>query len=192
MDLSHNNTVVPALLAALALNGVPLCHAGPDVDFVETRHASAQPNPPINIEADKFTVYLADEKAIWEGNVVASQGNYTFRSGNLTLHLEHMADADEANDQGDKDTTPAPRQAVSLSARSLNYQLDKGKVVGEGDSELRRGEEVIRANQITYLVADRIALGIPEPHGRVSVQFFGNPNRPVIPGSLGRTSRGAE
>ena len=147
---------------------------------------------PIDIEADRFTVYLADEKAIWQGNVVASQGNYTFRTSLLTLHLEQIGDTPEEDNTTADNGHSSQRNAISLSAQQVNYNLQEGKVVGQGNSELRRGEEIIRADQITYLVADQIAHGVPEAHGRVSVKFYGNPNRPVIPGSLGTPTRGAE
>ncbi|MEM9621382.1 MAG: LptA/OstA family protein [Pseudomonadota bacterium] len=147
---------------------------------------------PINIEADRFTVYLADEKAIWQGDVVASQGNYTFRTSVLTLHLEQFADeASSAAADNGPDANNA-RPPFSLTARSVKYDLDQGTVSGQGNSELRRGEEVLRADRITYQVADQVAYGVPEAHGRVSVKFYGNPKRPVIPGSLGIASRGAE
>ncbi len=184
--------VITALACGGALTATPISWASDNV-AQDTAAAGLKPAvSPIEIEADRFTVYLADEKAIWQGNVVANQGNYTFRTSLLTLHLDQIGDAPDAADGDDSNSSERQRDAFRLSARELKYNLSEGRVTGAGDSELRRGNEVLRADEITYLVMDRVAHGVPTEQGRVSVQFYGNPGQPLLPGSLGRPRRGAE
>jgi lipopolysaccharide transport protein LptA len=183
--------------AALILTG-----AGPSL-FVETllaeTHAEASataiqpadtlkpvnPLPPIVVESDSFRVLLRENKAVWRGNVIATQGNFNFRASQLTIHLDQIAsDAGNASTSSDKG-----EHAVSyeLSARTLSYDLDTDRIIGDGDSQLRRGQEMIRADRITYEVARRVATAYPDGGGRVHVQFMTNPEKPVFPAASPKT-----
>ncbi|MCR9258312.1 MAG: hypothetical protein NXH95_01210 [Pseudomonadaceae bacterium] len=104
---------------------------------------------PILVEADTFHVDLQTEQAIWQGNVEATQGSTTFRAGSLTLHLEQLK-----AQSGTVSSQPAPgrnlQDAYQLSADQVTYDLEAGQISGNGNSELRRGMESIRAEVIIY------------------------------------------
>jgi len=151
--------------------GLGLCHV--------TANADSLLNLPIMVEADEFEIRMDLEHAVWRGNVVAQQGNYAFRAGSLSVSLEQVGQSPEGSGSGSGDNTR--NNAYTLSAQHLSYDVGAGTISGEGDSEIRRGQESIRANRITYYVNERKALALPEPNGRVFVQFYNNPDTPIFP-----------
>lgn len=143
-------------------------------------HADSLLLLPIMVEADEFEIRMDLEHAVWKGNVVAQQGNYTFRAGSLSVNLEQVAEPPAGSGHGDSKN--ANEHGYTLSAQRVSYDVGAGTISGEGNSEIRRGQESIRANRITYYVNDRKALALPEPNGRVFVQFYSNPQSPIFPG----------
>ena len=133
----------------------------------------------IKVEADRFRIYLADEKAVWTGNVEARQGNYTFRTAQLTLHLEQITRS-TASGQSDG---PQKLNAMGyeLHADELSYDVEVGQITASGNSELRRGAERILAERIIYTVASDTAEATPAANGRVVVQFLNDPQQPLFP-----------
>ncbi len=147
-----------------------------------TTYADPAPSP-ITVEADQFSVYLADEKAVWRGNVTATQGNYTFRTSQLTVHLDDLVAGDASPSSGAAGASSrAEEDAIELSADRVTYDLDRNEIQGLGNSELRRGMEYIRADNIVYEVGNRIARAEPDAGGRVRVQFLSAPGQPLFPG----------
>jgi len=142
--------------------------------------ASIGPVTPIVVEADGFEVRMQEERAIWQGNVVATQGNYTFRTGRLTVYMEQVSSSRERK-SNNASSTAATFAGYELSANKLTYDLDQGQIVGRGNSELRHGAEYIRADQIVYDVTAQTATAHPDAEGRVHVKFYGNPAKPVFP-----------
>ena len=136
---------------------------------------------PISIEADHFKVSLVDEKAIWRGDVKATQGNYTFHASVLTVHLDQVTQTNTQNSEDGQTENVADHSQVSLSAKNVSYDLGGDKIVAQGNSELRRGVELIKAEHITYHVSEQTAYARPDAQGRVHVQFFSNPQQPVFP-----------
>ena len=140
---------------------------------------------PIYIEADHFQVSMTEEKAIWRGDVRATQGNYTFHAGVLTVHLDQInttpteSSASNSSAQG---TNAENGPQVTLTAENVSYDISQDKIIAEGSSELRRGIELIKAEHITYHVSEQVAYALPNASGRVHVQFFSNPQQPVFPG----------
>ena len=135
---------------------------------------------PIVVESDRFTVFLGDERAEWHGDVVATQGNYTFRTSRLTVFMDQVSGSRERNSTNAKHSTDA-FNGYELSARQLHYDVEDGAIVGRGDSELRHGAEMIRAESIAYDVSRQEAMAFPNADGRVLVRFYGNPKKPVFP-----------
>lgn len=148
-----------------------------------TVESNPQPDvlqPYIVVEADYFEVDLLEERAYFSGDVAAQQGGNTFRTANLTLHLEQIIGGGEP--QADKRSPAAGGQhPYELSAAILSYDLSRDLIIGSGGSELRRGAELILADRIEYQVLARKAFGIPDAGGRVTVQFIANPDMPVFP-----------
>ena len=134
---------------------------------------------PIFVEADQFKVFFDQEKAVWRGNVEATQGNYTFHASSLTVHMDQVQTTDGTSGSG-QSSTSAPGPGFELQADALSYDIDTDRIVAHGNSELRRGVELIRAEKIIYQVAERLAIAQPQANGRVQVQFFSNPNKPLF------------
>ena len=134
---------------------------------------------------------MLEEKAVFRGNVNASQGNHTFRSGQLTVHLDQIdtqrARQNEGGESGQRANPP-----FELSAQNLLYDIEADVVIGRGDSELRRGQELIAAELINYDFIRRVAYAIPDAGGRVKVRFYSNPDRPIFPGSAQSEPSAAE
>jgi lipopolysaccharide transport protein LptA len=143
-------------------------------------HLQASPGlPAIMVEADHFEVDFNSERATWRGNVTATQGNYTFRTSSLTVQLEQLqSETGNGNPGGANTSVPA---GYELSADAVTYDLDQGRIVGRGNSELRRGVEMIRAERIVYQIEHRRASATPKANGRVLVQFISNPQQPIFP-----------
>jgi lipopolysaccharide transport protein LptA len=163
---------------------IPLTVLGQDTQPPKhslSEHFTVAPvTPVITIEADSFNLFVDQEKAIFRGNVNASQGNHTFRTSQLTMHLDQVDT--KHNDDGtgaNSETTAAP--SFELSARNLTYELSTQMAVGRGDSLLRRGRELISAELINYDMSKRVAYAIPDKGGRVLVRFFSNPDMPLFP-----------
>mgnify|MGYP001821304996 CR=1 FL=1 len=159
--------MTPRMISRLILLPLTLLAAGGYADVV--------PAPtPILVEADAFHVDLQTEQAIWQGNVEAIQGSTTFRAGSLTLHLEQLQ-AQSGTNAVRQETGGNPRDAYQLSADRVTYDLEAGQISGSGNSELRRGMELIQAEDIVYHVDQQKVQARPAANGRVQVQFFSAP-----------------
>ena len=62
-----------------------------------------------------------------------------------------------------------------MSADRVTYDLEAGQISGSGNSELRRGMELIQAEDIVYHVDQQKVQARPAANGRVQVQFFSAP-----------------
>jgi lipopolysaccharide transport protein LptA len=159
--------MTPRMLSRLNLLPLTLLAASGYADVVPVA-------APILVEADAFHVDLQTEQAIWRGNVEATQGNTTFKAGSLTLRLEQLQAQNGTAAERQK-TDGAPQDAYQLSADRVTYDLEAGQISGSGNSELRRGMELIRAQDIVYQVDQQKVQARPAANGRVQVQFFSAP-----------------
>ena len=146
--------------------------------------STAERAPYITVEADYFELNAADEKAYFRGNVEATQGNSTFHSSQLTLRLEQITSHHSRDGTSSGNSAPNGQQNYEHGANALNYDISQDMINGSGDSELRRGNELIRADEISYAVAQRIAYARPTEAGRVRVPFDANPGMPMFPEGL--------
>ena len=135
--------------------------------------------PVITIEANSFDLFVDAEKVVFRGDVNASQGNHTFRTSQLTVHLDQVNTKSGSTVQEDGSAAGPNDVPFELSAAHLYYQ--DHVVTGSGDSRLRRGRELILAEVIHYDVLERIAFARPDDNGRVFVRFFSNPDMPLFP-----------
>ena len=136
--------------------------------------------PAIFIEADSFDFLVDQEKAIFRGNVNASQGNATFRTSQLTVHVDQIRNSGQRKSDSETATQTGHSETFELSAETLFYELEQNLVVGRGDSRLERGQELILADVIHYDMAKRVAYARPDADGRVFVRFYSNPDKPLF------------
>ena len=57
------------------------------VASVETLAAPFVVDVPMEVEADRFELFMDEQIAVWSGNVVATQQGNTFKSAQFTLRL---------------------------------------------------------------------------------------------------------
>ena len=153
-------------------------------DVAADKNSQVRPSlPVISIEADSFDFLVDQEKAIFRGDVNASQGNATFRTSQLTVHLDQIRSSTQRKSDSSAKTKSEDSEQFELSAATLFYELEKNLVVGKGNSRLQRGRELILADVIHYDMAKRVAYARPDANGRVFVRFFSNPDKPLFPSS---------
>ncbi len=174
---------------------IPVAVLGQDAPLSEQseRAAAVVPLtlPVITIEADSFNLFVDEEKAIFRGNVQASQGNTTFKSSQLTVHLDQVNTKASIKD-GQTGPTENHLPPFELSAQTVSYEVESQLAVGQGNSSLKRGRELIMAELINYDMAKRIAYAIPDSGGRVLVRFYANPDMPLFPSETLAKSTAAE
>lgn len=174
---------------------IPVAVLGQDAPLSEQseRAAAVVPLtlPVITIEADSFNLFVDEEKAIFRGNVQASQGNTTFKSSQLTVHLDQVNTKASKKD-GQTGPTENHLPPFELSAQTVSYEVESQLAVGQGNSSLKRGRELIMAELINYDMAKRIAYAIPDSGGRVLVRFYANPDTPLFPSETLAKSTAAE
>ena len=97
-----------------------------------TGAASAQP---INIEAGHFEMLLAEHKAMYTGDVVATQGEREIRADNLTVYLNEDNDVVSMMAEGDPATLSdqAAEPPITLTGAALDYHFEE-----ERGARLRR------------------------------------------------------
>ena len=134
----------------------------------------------IKVTADYFELAFDSDTATFRGNVFATQANYTFRTEALTLHLDQLKGDSQAGKQSNN-TSSESDVKYELSANTVNYNLEDGLINGIGDSQLKRGQELIKADRISYSVERRVAFAEPKDGQQVTVQFVQNPELPVFP-----------
>ena len=158
------------------------------IDSQNLGQANALTLIPIEIEADQFTVRFDEDIAVWTGNVKAKQGRYTFNTEVLTINLDQVnrnappaAEPASPSPQHTQGSTHTPlANNFEMSANSLTYNLENDTIIGSGNSEIRRGREVISADSISYAISAKTASALPGEDGRVYVQFYSNPENPVF------------
>ncbi len=132
---------------------------------------------PIEITADRLTVQQADGQAVFEGNVVAEQGDMALSAARLIVFYQ----------LGDKDA--APQQAIqrievegqvkitspteTATGDSGFYDVVGGKIVLTGNVVLTREANVIKGDRLQIDVARQVAtMSTADPgKGRVRALF---------------------
>ncbi len=186
-DLPHRHTprhhtgTLHLLLAAVVSLVLSLVTSGA-VHAGDADSAVGPEGIPITVEADSLIIRLDQEKAVWKGNVRATQGNYTFRSSQLTVFFDQIETSTGARPRNETSGEEDLTHGYQLSADHLTYDLGGRRITARGNSELRRGFEAILADRIVYQVAERRAYALPSKNGRVQVRFFGKPGQGLFAG----------
>lgn len=128
---------------------------------------------PINIEAGRFEMLLAERKATYVGNVIAVQGDYEIQADRLIVHFNEDNQVTSMIATGDpaklSDHSAAP--PITVTGASLDYQFDAAAVRATGGATLFQGEDRMTAERISYdLDADR-AQAFSGNGGRVRLIF---------------------
>jgi lipopolysaccharide export system protein LptA len=148
---------------------------------------------PIKIDADKLDVFDKESRAVFEGNVVAVQGDSTMKCTTLTVFYEPR------NQQGEAKTASATPTAAGASDNSIrkidcrgpvtivsktqvatgdNATFDRvaNKVFLIGNAALSDGPNVTRGERIVYDLNTSVANVETAPGGRVKALFVPGSN----------------
>jgi len=148
---------------------------------------------PIKIDADKLDVFDKESRAVFEGNVVAVQGDSTMKCTTLTVFYEPR---NQAGDAKTASATPAAAGASDNSIRKIdcrgpvtivsktqvatgdNATFDRvaNKVFLIGNAALSDGPNVTRGERIVYDLNTSIANVETAPGGRVKALFVPGSN----------------
>ena len=136
--------------------------------LASTGAASAQP---INIEAGHFEMLLAEHKAMYTGDVVATQGEREIRADNLTVYLNEDNDVVSMMAEGDPATLSdqAAEPPITLTGAALDYHFEEERVRVSGGGTLLQGEDRLTAEIIIYDLEAERAEAFSNSGGRVQL-----------------------
>ena len=120
--------------------------------------AEAGATEPINIEAGRFEMLLAERRATYTGKVVAVQGDYEIQADKLIVHFneDNEVTAMIATGSPAKLSDQAAAPPIMLTGANLDYQTKDATVRATGDATLVQGADRMTAERISYdLDADR-------------------------------------
>lgn len=143
---------------------------------------------PIKIDSDRLDVYDKEQRAVFQGNVVAVQGETTIRCTTMTVFYERQSQ------QGEKKAAPTTPSAQNDSVKQIdcagpvtvvskdqvatsdNATFDRAanKVVLTGNATLSQCQNVTRGEKIVYDLNTQVANVETAPGGRVRALFVPN------------------
>lgn len=168
-------------MALAALAGPALAQSG-KAQQQQQRQASpfagfggADSKEPIRIDSDRLDVFDQEKKAVFEGNVIAVQGETTMRCRRLTVYYEQDMGArsgagaaapvrGQGADNGVRRLECAgPMTVVSkdqvASANEAIYDKAEQKIYLNGNARLSQGENVTTGDRLVYdLAASRASV----------------------------------
>ena len=140
---------------------------------------------PINIDADKLEVFDKEQRAVYSGNVVATQGQSGMRCSVLTIFYTNADDSKGAKKGADSGSSKIKKLdcqgPVSVTAKKEDgsvqtatgkhgvYEADKETIVLTGDVILVDGQNIQRGDQLVYNTETQVAV---VSGGRVSGFFI--------------------
>ncbi|MEN3929829.1 LptA/OstA family protein [Microvirga sp. W0021] len=142
---------------------------------------------PIKIDADKLDVFDKESKAIFEGNVIAVQGDSTMKCTKLTVFYDQNKTAN--GEKAEKSTIATPGQDQQIRkidcagpvtivnktqvATGNNAVFDRiaNKVILTGNVTLSEGPNVTRGDRVVYNLNTQTANIENKPGGRVRALF---------------------
>lgn len=171
------------LLAGLPpLGGAALAQSKPAAaDQGFAGFGGANSKEPIKIDSDRLDVFDKDKKAIFDGNVIAVQGETTMRCKTLTVFYEQgvggQASGGSAAKTGDGDNgvrrleCAGPMTVISkdqiATANNAIYDKAEQKVYLNGNAKLTQGENVTTGDRLIYDLANSRASVERKPGQRV-------------------------
>ena len=156
---------------------------------VFAQNLTADSKQPIEINADRLEVVQQEQKAIFSGNVVATQGKVKLTSDRMTVF--YRPSSDSGAQSGVSRIEVAGNVAMATPAESATgkqgvYNVDQKQILLFGDVVLRRDKNVLNGQRLEYnLQTGRSLLtsgeagapvsnapNTPQPTGRVKGVFI--------------------
>lgn len=165
-----------ALLAGLLLAAAPALAKGRSGGILP----GASAKDPLNIDAGKLDFFDKEQKLVYSGSVIVTNGPSTLKASKITIFLEGKgaAGADAAsNDRvkhidADGPVTLVSEGKIGTGDRG-SYDKAENKVYLTGNVTLTQGENVVKGERLVYDVATGMATvqGGAAQGGRVRSTF---------------------
>jgi lipopolysaccharide export system protein LptA len=121
---------------------------------------AADSEQPINITADRATIDDASGTAIYEGNVVISQGTIRINAVKVTLNYTAKQTLEKVVAEGDpvsfKQTPEGGKEDIQAKAKKMEYFADKSTIHLTQQAELSQGKDSFAGEHISYNTQDGI------------------------------------
>lgn len=151
-----------AVLAAFLLAGVaPAQAAGRSGGILP----GATAKDPLNIDAGKLDFFDKEQKLVYSGSVIVTNGPSTLKASKITIFLENKGAAAAAgatsNDRvkhidADGPVTLVSKDQIGTGDRA-SYDKAENKVYLTGNVTLTQGENVVKGERLVYDVTTAIA-----------------------------------
>lgn len=109
---------------------------------------------PINIQADKATIDDAKGMAVYEGNVVITQGSIRINAQRVTLNYTANQNLDKVTAEGApvqfQQTPEGGKEDLHARALRMEYFADKDTIALSQEAELWQGKDSFSGCHITY------------------------------------------
>ncbi len=150
-----------AVLAAFLLAGVaPAQAAGRSGGILP----GATAKDPLNIDAGKLDFFDKEQKLVYSGSVIVTNGPSTLKASKITIFLENKGAAAAgatSNDRvkhidADGPVTLVSKDQIGTGDRA-SYDKAENKVYLTGNVTLTQGENVVKGERLVYDVTTAIA-----------------------------------
>jgi lipopolysaccharide export system protein LptA len=107
---------------------------------------------PISIEALQFEMLLAERKAVYTGDVEATQGDYTINADELVVFFDedNKITVMQATGTPAALTDQITQPSLLITGDELDYLFVESIVRANGNGILKQGEDFVRAETIVY------------------------------------------
>jgi len=134
---------------------------------------SSDKDQPIQIAADSATIDDLNGKAIYEGNVIITQGTIQITAEKVTLTYTKKQDLKKAEIVGSpahfKQRPEKSEEDVHAEAQRMEYRAEENKLYLTKEAKLWQGKDSFVGEQITYDIVGGVIKADKGKSGRVQV-----------------------
>lgn len=165
-----------AVVSALLLVAAPACAKGRSGGILP----GASARDPLNIDAGKLDFFDQEQKLVYSGSVIVTNGPSTLKAARITIFLEGKGAAGggaTSNDRvkhidADGPVTLVSKDQIGTGDRG-SYDKAENKVYLTGNVTLTQGDNVVKGERLVYDVTTGVATvqGGSAQGGRVRSTF---------------------
>jgi lipopolysaccharide export system protein LptA len=162
---------LPAMAQTITPPAPPKAHPAKQAAQGNPLGASHNSKSPIAIDSDTLEVLQNQNKAVFSGNVLATQDTMTLRGDRMTVYYRNNGGAPEEQKPAKQKPKPEAASASGVSRIDVNghvfitspeetargdngiYDVDKKMIYLTGDVILTKGKNVLKGNSAEYNVA---------------------------------------
>lgn len=146
----------------------------------------SEPEPPIEIVADRLDAYNDKKLVVFSGNAVATQGKRVMKSDKILLFYRQDADGKtkpppgpgSIASGGDLERIEAEGNVMiteedrTVTGEKAVFEQEKQQIVITGNTVLKEGKNVIQGQKITVYLAENRAVVDGEEKKRVTATIY--------------------